>query len=643
MANLTNKYIYETYKSVVGIGTSGTSGVIPGQVQPLTDGEGNELPIAVSETDVEVGYLTTKNVFIEAYGEVIDQNGVWVGPQQGFSGTSGTSGTSGVNGSSGVAGSSGTSGTSGQSGSSGTSGKNGTNGSNGTSGTSGVNGSSGTSGKNGSSGTSGVNGSSGATGSSGTSGTSGATGAPGTSGTSGMNGTSGVNGTSGTSGQSGTSGTSGVSGSAGTSGTSGANGIAAGRTYYFNESQNSSVVGYKVLSTQPSGAPQQVITVPLAGNQTNVLVQDFITEELGFTIIPGGVQRFHFHFLKPAQNDNVEVYATIELADSTGTGYGQVIPTNDALIGWVDASNPVEVSVDLVLPTTGILATDRMIVKIYLNNLDSTAHSINWYTEGTNEYSYVVTSVAAASGTSGTSGVNGTSGVDGANGSSGTSGINGDAGTSGTSGSSGTSGGGGAVVSSYSSFGTGLPSNTGLDGPYTFFTNITLTYPIWAEAGTKLSSINYQVKTNVFTNGAFEMAIYDTQKLGTSLSVATYGDYVAYNKLTSSITAPNDTLGYKEVDVTSLNFVFPYTGVYFLAMRVPGIWNGSLQSATLWSASAANTMNVTGQFSNLSATQTLWRVGRYNQVYATLPAQFSNTPPDLPSSSVPSLLLKTIP
>jgi hypothetical protein len=124
MANLTNKYIYETFPSLVGIGTSGTSGVT-GTPQVLTDGKGVELPIKVSTTEVEItGDTITQNLIIEGYGQVINSNGEWTGAgggtgssgTSGTSGRSGTSGTSGVNGSSGATGSSGTSGTSGTSG-----------------------------------------------------------------------------------------------------------------------------------------------------------------------------------------------------------------------------------------------------------------------------------------------------------------------------------------------------------------------------------------------------------------------------------------------------------------------------------------------------------------------------------------------
>jgi hypothetical protein len=155
MANLFNRYIYETYKSIIGIGDSGTSG-LGANLEPLTDGEGNHLPIEVSETEVNLTAPTTvPNLFIEGYGEVINAQGYFVGEGGGGGGT----GTSGTSGTSGLTGSSGTSGTSGQNGSSGTSGRNGFAGLNGTSGTSGVSepGVPGTSGTSGTAGTSGTN------------------------------------------------------------------------------------------------------------------------------------------------------------------------------------------------------------------------------------------------------------------------------------------------------------------------------------------------------------------------------------------------------------------------------------------------------------------------------------------------------
>ena len=131
----------------------------------------------------------------------------------------------------------------------------------------------------------------------------------------------------------------------------------------------------------------------MTGSQQNKLVSSFLTTQLGFAVIPGGTQRFHFHYLKQANNDNIEAYATIQLADLTGTPIGPTISSGIAAVGWIDASTPDEVTTDITLPTTGIDPTNRMIVKLYLNNNNSSAHSTTWYTEGNSYYSFVITSV----------------------------------------------------------------------------------------------------------------------------------------------------------------------------------------------------------------------------------------------------------
>ena len=143
------------------------------------------------------------------------------------------------------------------------------------------------------------------------------------------------------------------------------------------------------------------------------MVQDFITPELGFSIIPAGVQRFNLHYLLPTSNSDLEGYIELQLADSTGTPIGSTITSNVSLLPYVDAINPGELNVDVVLPTTSISPTNRMIVRLYLNNLDSTLRSVIFYTEGNANYSYVITSVgqiAAATGATGETGPTGATG-----------------------------------------------------------------------------------------------------------------------------------------------------------------------------------------------------------------------------------------
>jgi len=319
---------------------------------------------------------------------------------QGPQGESGTSGTSGQDG---------TSGRDGAEGKIGRTGLTGPRGLNGTSGSSGSSGQDGTSGVNGQNGTSGVNGRKGEKGDKGD------RGFPGLQGPAGRDGSAGVSGTSGTSAPGMTSGT---SGSSGTSGTSGAAGISAGQVYYFNKSQASDVNGYRVLDINPSTASQQTSTASLAGSQQGFLVESYITPQLGFAVIPAGIQRFHHHWLKQGSNDQIQFYVEIQLADSSGVAIGPTLSSGSSEIGWVDASTPVEVTVDLTLPTTTIDPTNRMIVRLYLDNNDASAHTVIHYTEGTSYYSFVLTSVGVIGSTSGTSGSSGSSGINGTSGTS---------------------------------------------------------------------------------------------------------------------------------------------------------------------------------------------------------------------------------
>lgn len=234
-----------------------------------------------------------------------------------------------------------------------------------------------------------------------------------------------------TGGTSGTSGTSGLSGIDGTSGTSGVNGVSSGAIYYFNQSVTQTPLSLKQIATEPTSASTQEVTINLTNNATGVTVSEFISDAsgLGFTIIPGGAQRFFLYFTKDKQTDNPEVYVELELANSGGTSYGQVLTTNKVPIGWnINNQIPVELDLDVVFPKTNINLTDRMIVRIKVDNLDNSSYPIKFYTEGNSTYSFVITTVGLlgnTSGTSGTDGTSGTSGTSGTNGTSGTSGIDG--------------------------------------------------------------------------------------------------------------------------------------------------------------------------------------------------------------------------
>jgi hypothetical protein len=270
------------------------------------------------------------------------------------------------------------------------------------------------------------------------------------------------------------------------------------------------------------------------------LVSDYITPQLGFSVIPGGVQKFHLHYLKPASNDDIDAYVEIQLADSSGTPIGPTITSNIVLIGWVSAVIPVEVNMDIVLPTTTIGPTDRMIVRLYISNNDSTTHSVVYYTEGNSYYSFVVTSVGAIAGTSGTSGSSGVSGATGENGTSGTSGtsgVSGATGEAGTSGSSGTSGVSGATGEA----GTpGVSGATGATGPV----GGADTQVIYNDGGSAAgdSSLTFNKTTKVLSTTNVAVGGTASNVIRRAYGLVAFDTGVTLDEITASVTSSTNQL-----------------------------------------------------------------------------------------------------
>ena len=197
-----------------------------------------------------------------------------------------------------------------------------------------------------------------------------------------------------------------------------------------NLSQTASLAGYNALAEEPTTGSAVSASVSLTSLEKNKLAAQFISDELGFSVVPSGVQRFTLEFLKENESDILTTYVIVRFTDSAGTPVGSPVVSSGANIGWVDASTPASVVVDAVFPTTSIDPTWRAWVRVFINNQDNQTRNVDFVTEGS-DYSYVITSVGFESGTSGTSGTDGI-GSNGTSGTSGTSATSGTAATAGT-------------------------------------------------------------------------------------------------------------------------------------------------------------------------------------------------------------------
>ena len=232
------------------------------------------------------------------------------------------------------------------------------------------------------------------------------TGGTGTAGTSGTNGTSGVDGNF-----YGSSGTNGTSGSSGTDGTSGLDGVSSGKIYYFNQGEPSIIPGYRVLSTIADLLPETGVTltnVPIGG--ADVIVSEFISDPLNINFVPAGIVSIYLYFVKFDVDSEIEIHVTAQLVNNSGISYG-FDPIISSIATIPDNVTPNLLTLNYNRPTTPVLPSDRIIIKIYASNKSGVNSGIRWFTEGSSYYSYLRSTIGIPAGTSGTNGTSGTSGI----------------------------------------------------------------------------------------------------------------------------------------------------------------------------------------------------------------------------------------
>jgi len=118
--------------------------------------------------------------------------------------------------------------------------------------------------------------------------------------------------------------------------------------------------------------------------------------------------------------------------------------SDETAIGWeVNNTTAVESKIDVTFSSTLLNASDRILIKFYANNLDNASRTIKLYTEGSQHYSYVVTTLGSQGGTGGT----GSIGSQGGTGGTGSLGSQGGTGGTGSIGSQGGTGGTGSIGS----------------------------------------------------------------------------------------------------------------------------------------------------------------------------------------------------
>jgi hypothetical protein len=340
----------------------------------------------------------------------------------------------------------------------------------------GISGATGPVGQTGVSGATGVIGISGATGPVGQTGVSGATGVVGVSGATGVVGVSGATGVVGVSGATGVVGVSGATG-IGTTGATGPTGVAgvsaAGRIWYFRQT-DSDISGYESLQPDtPDADPQDDMTAVVINTGGQVIIEEFASDagDPNLTEIPAGEYEFRYWAYVSTASGATNLVFKVYKRNTGGTEtllFELDSPEIDAL------SSNYYTALSVLVTPLAISATDRIVVKVYAETTHTsnvTAHFLHSGATPSNIRTAVTlgyvgpqgatgaTGVVGVTGATGVIGISGATGVVGVSGATGVEGITGPTGPQGATGIQGPTG----VIGV--SGATGVVGETGIQGP----------------------------------------------------------------------------------------------------------------------------------------------------------------------------------
>jgi hypothetical protein len=161
-------------------------------------------------------------------------------------------------------------------------------------------------------------------------------------------------------------------------------------TYYLNESVTQTP--YKEFSSIVTSAIEQVVPLTVAGGVTSVIAEYQTPSGVpGTTQIPGGLWQFFLHFNAGSAGQNWIIRPTVYKRDLGGIETLLFTPDPEIVTG-MSTTTTMYVS-DGVFPATTLLTTDRIVVRISMQNTTGVSQTVNFRTEGSQHYSVGLTTL----------------------------------------------------------------------------------------------------------------------------------------------------------------------------------------------------------------------------------------------------------
>ena len=167
-------------------------------------------------------------------------------------------------------------------------------------------------------------------------------------------------------------------------------GGAGNTTFYLN--QTVTQTPYKEFSSVATSAVEQVVPLTVAGGATSVIAEYMTpTGFPGTTQIPAGLWQLFLHFNAGAVGQNWIIRPTVYKRSSGGTE--TLLFTADPEIVTNMSTTSTMYTCDGVFPSTALLTTDRILVRISMQNTTGVSQTVNFRTEGSQHYSVAATTL----------------------------------------------------------------------------------------------------------------------------------------------------------------------------------------------------------------------------------------------------------
>jgi hypothetical protein len=170
-------------------------------------------------------------------------------------------------------------------------------------------------------------------------------------------------------------------------------GSGGGQIFYLNLSQSQN--GNRLLSTTASTASEQSTGVTI-GNGVTSTIASFQSQPLNTTLLPGGIWSFYLHSYK--QNTNASFNIFVELYKITSGGTQTLLFTTDPAPVTTNSPNPSMQLSDGYFSGTPLSVSDGVVAVVKATNTSNQSHTITLFTEGSQHYSYVVSTIPTQQG-----------------------------------------------------------------------------------------------------------------------------------------------------------------------------------------------------------------------------------------------------